>query len=76
MYLHWPSVSVKKKQTLQQDKCKKFVLVSVNDLHLHEIYMPYIQLAIDTYMHNTGSYVVGRIRENYESYKVTQLWFI
>jgi hypothetical protein len=35
----------------------------------------HIYTAIDTYTHNTGSYV-GRIRENYESYKVTQLWFI
>ncbi len=25
-------------------KCKMFIRVNVNDLHLHEIYMPYIQL--------------------------------
>jgi hypothetical protein len=47
-YLHWPSVSVSVKNiyTLQQDKCKckKFGHVSVNDLHLHCIYTPYIWL--------------------------------
>jgi hypothetical protein len=25
-------------------KCKRFICVNVNDLHLHEIYMPYIWL--------------------------------
>ncbi len=38
--------------TLQQDKCKckKFGRVSVNDLHIHEIYMQYIT-GIDPCMH-------------------------
>jgi len=46
-YLHWPCVSVKKYiYTLQQDKCKckKIGCVTVNDLHLHKIYTPYIWL--------------------------------
>jgi hypothetical protein len=46
-YLHWPCVSVKIYiYTLQQDKskCKKIECVTVNDLHLHEVYTPYIWL--------------------------------
>jgi hypothetical protein len=53
-YLHWPSISVNIYiYTLQQDKCKckKFGHVGVNDLHLHWIYTPYIQLL--TFTHTT-----------------------
>jgi hypothetical protein len=51
-YLHWPSVSVsvKKKNTLQQDKCrcKKIEHVTVSDLHLYWIYTTYIWLLTRT----------------------------
>jgi hypothetical protein len=40
-YLHWPHVNIKK-YTCQLCKCKKFGSISVNDLHLHRIYTPYI----------------------------------
>jgi hypothetical protein len=52
-YLHWPCVSVNKIYTQQQYNCKKFKCVSVNHLHLHEIYMPYIQLLTCAHTHNT-----------------------
>ncbi len=44
-YLHWPCVRVFFKKTLQPNrcKCKKIGHVSVNDLHLHGMYMPYIR---------------------------------
>jgi hypothetical protein len=47
-YLHYPCVNVNVKENYAWQeykcKCKKFKHVSVNDLHIHEIYMPYIQL--------------------------------
>ncbi len=52
-YLHWPRVSVKKLYTLQQDKCKckKFGWFTLT-WDLQAVYT-----AINTYMHNTGSYI-------------------
>jgi hypothetical protein len=56
-YLHWSCVSVKKQYTLQKDKwkCKKIERETVNDLHLHKIYMPYICLL--TLMHTTFTWL-------------------
>jgi hypothetical protein len=34
--------------------------VFVNYLHLHEIYMLYIYITIDTYMHNTDCYYLPK----------------
>ncbi len=42
--LHWPCVNVKQLYTCEQCKSKKFGRISVNHLHLHEIYMPFIWL--------------------------------
>jgi hypothetical protein len=44
-YLQWPCVNIYIYiYILQQDKCKIFGCVSVNDLHLHWTYTLYIRL--------------------------------